>query len=147
MIDKAKRNTLKSVAITGAAVTTASLSSMAFAEMIKPVSPNSAISLSVGKGTHNGTVNVVIQNRSNVQKTITRMSPSHISTELGEVSLEGLLQDGPMLLGAKQELVFSMTPANSSRALYHSKPVHIHSSNMLTATSPMHQPKVVWEVA
>ncbi len=106
MIDKSKRNTLKSVAVAGAAVTTASLSSVAFAEMLVSASPSEDISLLVGKGTHSGTMNVIIQNRGDVQKTITRMSPSFITTELGDVDLEKLFDEGPMLCGCKARAGF-----------------------------------------
>ncbi|MFT5258671.1 MAG: hypothetical protein ACI9J2_000609 [Saprospiraceae bacterium] len=148
MIDKAKHNTLKSVGIAGAAVTTAILSTTALAEMIKPVDAGRDISLLVGKGTHSGTVNVMIQNRGKIQKNISRMSPSHITTELGDVDLDKLFEEGPVLLGANQELVFSVAPANSNRTLYNYKPVQIHtSSDKLTAKSPMHHPQVVWEIA
>lgn len=119
MIDKVKRNTLKRIGMTTAAVAAGAISSHTFANTshnftndgtLRDVSSLADIQVSTRVSSITNDLEVLIKNVGPDSTTITQMTPSVTVTKRGQFDFGQLLKDGDIVLSPGQSLSVPMKP-------------------------------------
>ncbi len=120
MIDLAKRKTLKSISAVGIGTATVSLGGLAIAT--HSLSADTSIetktvdelTLQVSHSWSGNDIEMQIQNNTAATTHITQISPSRISTQMGELDFDKLMGKGPIRLAPNESVKISLDTANAA---------------------------------
>ncbi len=121
MTDQAKRKTLKTMAVGGMSLAAGGVGTMAMASSEKLVDDKYSAELAelTVKISHSWSahdVKVLVKNETRQPVTITQMTPSRISTQMGDLDFDRFMQNGPVTLMPGTEIAIEMDNRKAAKA-------------------------------